>query len=162
MLTSEVLAELGVPGESVVSVVLFGIETHICVQQTALDLTSRGFDVHVVADACSSRTQTDRMFALEVMTTDRPAQSARACNARERLHSHVKRADGLSLEVMQPSQKYECSDTLELFHPPSSQSHSPHHHHHHCNHHHCRYNHHYISAHATGRRVCNDTRISAV
>lgn len=52
-----------VPG----SVVLFGIEAHVCVQQTALDLLERGVDVHVVADATSSRTQADRMFAFERM-----------------------------------------------------------------------------------------------
>ena len=35
-------------------------------QQTALDLVAKGYDVHVVADGVSSRTQVDRMFALEV------------------------------------------------------------------------------------------------
>ncbi len=38
----------------------------MCVQQTALDLIARGFDVHVVADAVSSRTMVDRLFALDV------------------------------------------------------------------------------------------------
>lgn len=38
----------------------------MCVQQTALDLVARGYDVHVLADAVSSRTQVDRMFALDV------------------------------------------------------------------------------------------------
>ena len=36
-------------------VVIAGIETHICVLQTALDLQSRGFQPMVVADACGSR-----------------------------------------------------------------------------------------------------------
>eukprot|EP00038_Savillea_parva_P031929 m.91997 g.91997 ORF g.91997 m.91997 type:complete len:209 (+) comp9938_c0_seq1:84-710(+) len=63
MLIPEVLEEL----HDIKSVVLFGIETHICVQQTALDLRSRGFDVHVIADGCSSRTQADRMVAFERM-----------------------------------------------------------------------------------------------
>ncbi|XP_062512175.1 isochorismatase domain-containing protein 1-like [Corticium candelabrum] len=49
------------------SVVLFGIECHVCVQQTALDLLSKGLDVHVVADGVSSRSLTDRMFALDRM-----------------------------------------------------------------------------------------------
>ncbi|XP_003382772.1 PREDICTED: isochorismatase domain-containing protein 2-like [Amphimedon queenslandica] len=49
------------------SVVLFGIETQVCVQQTCLDLIERGFDVHVVADGCSSRSQVDRFFAFERM-----------------------------------------------------------------------------------------------
>lgn len=36
-------------------VVLAGMETHICITQTALDLVSRGFQVHVAADACCSQ-----------------------------------------------------------------------------------------------------------
>ncbi|GCC38535.1 hypothetical protein chiPu_0017050 [Chiloscyllium punctatum] len=47
------------------SVVLFGVETHVCIQQTALDLIGRGLEVHIVADATSSRSMMDRMFALE-------------------------------------------------------------------------------------------------
>lgn len=45
--------------------VLAGIETHICVQQTALDLLAAGCEVVIVADACSSRFQTDHDMALE-------------------------------------------------------------------------------------------------
>nr|XP_006007754.1 PREDICTED: isochorismatase domain-containing protein 1 isoform X2 [Latimeria chalumnae] len=56
-------ALLDVPG--VRSVVLFGVETHVCIQQTALDLTGRGLEVHIVSDATSSRSMMDRMFALE-------------------------------------------------------------------------------------------------
>lgn len=37
-------------------IILVGIETHICVNQTAHDLLDRGFSVLVCADACSSRT----------------------------------------------------------------------------------------------------------
>jgi nicotinamidase-related amidase len=36
-------------------VVLAGIESHVCVLQTALDLKSRDFDPVVVIDACASR-----------------------------------------------------------------------------------------------------------
>jgi len=46
------------------SVVVCGIECHVCVQQTVLHLIEDGFNVHVVADAVSSRSQTDRMVAL--------------------------------------------------------------------------------------------------
>eukprot|EP01147_Barroeca_monosierra_P008899 gene8899-1243_t len=49
------------------NVVLFGIETHVCILQTALDLLEHGFDVHVVADGVSSRTMVDRHFALARM-----------------------------------------------------------------------------------------------
>lgn len=43
-------------------------QTQVCVQQTALDLINWGYDVHVLADAVSSRSQVDRIFALEVRT----------------------------------------------------------------------------------------------
>ncbi|XP_041349042.1 isochorismatase domain-containing protein 1-like isoform X2 [Gigantopelta aegis] len=46
-------------------VVLFGIETHVCIQQTVIDLLDRTYEVHVVADGCSSRSQMDRLFALQ-------------------------------------------------------------------------------------------------
>ncbi|HEY5539912.1 MAG TPA: isochorismatase family protein, partial [Coriobacteriia bacterium] len=45
--------------------VLAGMETHICVAQTALSALSEGFDVHVVADACCSREASNHALALE-------------------------------------------------------------------------------------------------
>ena len=45
-------------------VVLTGIEAHVCVAQTALDLASRGGKVVVVADAVSSRRPLDLKIAL--------------------------------------------------------------------------------------------------
>lgn len=53
--------------KSVDTVILSGIETHVCIISTCLDLIQRGFTVHVVADAVSSRSQTDRHFALRRM-----------------------------------------------------------------------------------------------
>ncbi|XP_072045175.1 isochorismatase domain-containing protein 2-like [Amphiura filiformis] len=49
------------------SVIICGIETQACVQQTTLDLLERNIDVHVIADACSSRSMVDRMYAFERM-----------------------------------------------------------------------------------------------
>lgn len=48
-------------------VVLVGIEAHVCVQGTALDLLERGIDVHVVAEGVSSQRRLDRSVALERM-----------------------------------------------------------------------------------------------
>ena len=45
-------------------VVLCGIETHVCVAQTALDLLDAGVDVHVVTDAVGSRHPHDREVGL--------------------------------------------------------------------------------------------------
>ena len=46
-------------------VVVAGLETHICVMQTALDLISRGTDVHVCWDCTSSRGEEYRRHALQ-------------------------------------------------------------------------------------------------
>ena len=42
-----------------------GIEAHVCVHQTVADLASRGIQVHVCADAVSSRDPANRVVALE-------------------------------------------------------------------------------------------------
>ena len=49
------------------SVVLYGIEGHICVQQTALDLLERDYEVHLVVDAISSSRVLERSTALETL-----------------------------------------------------------------------------------------------
>merc|ERR1712116_18623 len=49
------------------SVKLCGIETHACIRHTTMDLVENGFNVHVVVDACSSRSLTDRKYALEAI-----------------------------------------------------------------------------------------------
>ena len=48
-------------------VVLCGIEAHVCVLQTCLDLVAEGFRVFVAADAISSRTPENYRLALERM-----------------------------------------------------------------------------------------------
>jgi nicotinamidase-related amidase len=46
-------------------VILAGIEAHVCVLLTALDLRAEGYAVHVAADAVTSRTQGNWRLAME-------------------------------------------------------------------------------------------------
>lgn len=46
---------------------LTGIETHICVYQTAIDLLGAGYEVQVVTDAVSSRKRSNKRVGLERM-----------------------------------------------------------------------------------------------
>lgn len=48
-------------------IVLLGIETHVCVYQTALDLITNGYNVHLVANAISSRTPENRQIGINAM-----------------------------------------------------------------------------------------------
>jgi nicotinamidase-related amidase len=48
-------------------VLLAGIETHVCVYQTAMDLLAAGYEVFVVADAVSSRTFSNKHLGLTKM-----------------------------------------------------------------------------------------------
>ena len=48
-------------------IVLSGIECHVCVYQTALDLISNGYNVHLVSDAVSSRTPENRQIGIDAM-----------------------------------------------------------------------------------------------
>ena len=48
-------------------VLLCGVETHICVSQTALDLSYTGSQVHVAADAVSSRSLEKHKLGMERM-----------------------------------------------------------------------------------------------
>ncbi len=48
---------------------LCGIEAHVCVSQTAHDLLDRGLEVHVAADAVSSRTADNKQVGLHKMET---------------------------------------------------------------------------------------------
>ena len=48
-------------------VVIFGIETHICVSQTTNALIEEGFEVSVIRDACGSRSELEYSAGLERM-----------------------------------------------------------------------------------------------
>jgi len=49
------------------SVILCGIEAHICVLQTALDLLDQGYNVHVASDAIASRESANYDIATNLM-----------------------------------------------------------------------------------------------
>lgn len=49
------------------NIIVFGIETHVCVYYSVLHLIDNGYNVYVVADACSSRTKENKHIALEQM-----------------------------------------------------------------------------------------------
>ena len=48
-------------------IILVGMETHVCVLQTCIDLLHEGYAVHVVSDAICSRTKHNYKTALEYM-----------------------------------------------------------------------------------------------
>jgi nicotinamidase-related amidase len=52
-------------GLRVKRVVLAGLETHVCIFQTARDLLQQGYQVEVVADAVASRTAFNKQIGLE-------------------------------------------------------------------------------------------------
>ena len=51
-------------------VLLCGIEAHVCIYQTAVDLLKKGFDVNVIADAISSRTLDNKNIAINRMSAE--------------------------------------------------------------------------------------------
>ncbi|KAK1122460.1 hypothetical protein K0M31_009680 [Melipona bicolor] len=69
MCTPEINKELSTicSGERPDSVILIGLEAHVCIENTAIDLRQSGYEVHTVADCCTSRTLEDRLLALERM-----------------------------------------------------------------------------------------------
>lgn len=65
MMTPECTDHLSSLGKT--SFLLVGIEAHVCLQQTALDLLEQGHDVHIIADGVSSQQKYDREMALKRM-----------------------------------------------------------------------------------------------
>ncbi len=50
------------------NVLLIGIESHVCVYQTARQLLDMGYQVHIVIDAISSRSPENKQIAVQAMT----------------------------------------------------------------------------------------------
>ena len=61
-----ILSRMQFPGKK--TVLIAGIETHVCVLQTAIDLCSHGMSPVVVEDAVSSRRENDKRIALGRIT----------------------------------------------------------------------------------------------
>lgn len=61
-------AELNALGRE--QVLLCGIEAHVCVFQTAMDLMEGGLDITIIADAVSSRTEQNRETALDRLSAE--------------------------------------------------------------------------------------------
>jgi nicotinamidase-related amidase len=83
MCTEEGSAHLNTLKEQ--SVLIFGIEAHVCVQQTCLDLLENGKEVHIVADGVSSQQQPpyDREIALNRMSQVGCLYADAVCRARQ-------------------------------------------------------------------------------
>lgn len=55
--------------KKITQIVVCGVESHVCVQQTVIDLLANDFQVNVAADAISSRRESDYVIALDRMRT---------------------------------------------------------------------------------------------
>ncbi len=62
----EFLKEL--KNKKITNLIVCGIETHICIQQTVLDCLQKGFEVILISDAMGSRNRIDHEIALQRMT----------------------------------------------------------------------------------------------
>ena len=68
MLTEEVKKELCLQPERN-QIILFGIETHVAIQQTALDAMDMGYTVHLLVDGTSSQRELDRSISLKKLSS---------------------------------------------------------------------------------------------
>lgn len=113
MLTETVGAKLATLNDTE-SFVVMGIEAHVCVQQTCLDLLDQGKEVHLIVDAVSSQQVIDREIALKrlekagvYLTT---AQSAAFMLLQTADHPNFKEVSKLTVEHMKL--KNEFNDEL--------------------------------------------------
>jgi nicotinamidase-related amidase len=102
MLTDDVSGKLKELNKD--SYIIMGIEAHVCVQQTCLDLLEAGSDVHVIVDGVSSQQAHDRSIALQrlqsagaFLTT---AQSAAFMLVQSADHPNFKTISKLTVEHM--------------------------------------------------------------
>jgi nicotinamidase-related amidase len=86
-------------GHSARQLMICGIETHICVEQTVLDGIACGYQMHIVADACGSRNKRDHKTGLRKM---------------ERAGAIVTCAEMAMYELLARSDAKEFRETLKL------------------------------------------------
>ncbi len=55
--------------KNIFNVLICGIETHVCVLQSSLDLLRAGFQVYIISDAVKSRKENDNLVALKRLST---------------------------------------------------------------------------------------------
>jgi len=80
-------------------VIVCGIEAHVCVYQSVEDLKNMSFEVGVVADAVSSRTEENKNIAL---------------NRMERLGSHLISSEMIATELLVTTKHPKFKDVLNL------------------------------------------------
>lgn len=110
MLTSEVVAELDAQPERR-HVVLFGIEAHVCVLQTALDLLQYGYSVYLVLDAVASQNSVDRDTALHRLTGEAAASSRGVAGGAIKFTS----SESIVFEIMRDAQHPQFKKLLPAF-----------------------------------------------
>lgn len=92
------------------SFVLFGIEAHVCVQQTCLDLLELGKEVHIILDGTSSQQPYDREVALKRMENAgayiTTAQSLAFMLMESANHEHFKAVSKLTVEHMKKPNQF--------------------------------------------------------
>lgn len=105
MMTDEVQKHCNENHPTVKSYLLVGIEAHVCLQQTALDLLEQGKDVHVIVDGVSSQQPIDREIALQRMSQAgaylTTAQSAAFMLMGSANHENFKSVSKLTVSHMQ-------------------------------------------------------------
>ena len=82
---------------NVKQVLVCGIEAHICVAQTTLDLLSRGFEVHLLVDCITSRNPENKKIALARLTQAGAVQS----NLEMALFEMMRTADSPQFKAVQ-------------------------------------------------------------
>jgi nicotinamidase-related amidase len=116
MCTDEVRSHLDTLNKP--TVVIFGIEAHVCVQQTCLDLLEDGKEVHIIADSVSSQQPYDREIALTRMNQAgaflTTAQSAAFMLMQSAEHANFKTVSKLTVDHMKfPNNEFNAAAMMD-------------------------------------------------